>query len=42
MLILYPLGYAAVLKILAYYAQYHAQEQELCSAHIIVIIYKFA
>ena len=33
MLIFYPLCYAAVLKILAYYAQYYAQEQELCSAH---------
>ena len=30
MLMLYPLCYAAALKILVYYAQYHAQEQELC------------
>ena len=42
MLIFYPLCYAAVLKILTYYAQYYAQEQELCSAHIIIIISKFA
>ena len=32
MLIFYPLCYAAVLKFLTYYAQ----EQELCSAHIII------
>ena len=42
MLIFYPLCYATVLKTLAYYAQYCAQEQELCTVHIIVIIYKFA
>ena len=35
MLIFYPLYYAIVLKTLAYYAQYCAQEQELCSVHII-------
>ena len=33
MLIFYPLCYAAVLKNLAYYAQYYAQEQEFCSAY---------
>ena len=31
-LFFYTLCYAAVLKILTYYAQYYAQEQELCSA----------
>ena len=30
MYIFYPLCYAAVLKILTYYAQYYAQEQEFC------------
>ena len=30
MLIFYPLCYAAVLKNLAYYARYYAQEQEFC------------
>ena len=33
MLIFYLLCYAAVLKILAYYAQYYGQEQELGSAY---------
>ena len=41
MLIFYPL-YTAVLKFLTYYAQYYAQEQELCLTHIIIILSKFA
>ena len=40
MLIFYPLCYAAVLKNLAHYAQYYAQKQELCSAHIVVVCIK--
>ena len=41
MLIFYLLCYAAVLKILTYYAQYYAQEEELCLV-LSLFIYKFA